>query len=148
MNNQFNITVEDTKKFNIQELCSQAVAIKSKIDDLSKIKKSIEDDLRNLLDHSEAGEGTQTYKEGNAKISITTGYNYRIDANLYETIGDTLDDRINPVKEKITYSLDKKKLEIAHEFATDDELDLLDKLVLTSQKKPSIKIEITKGHLA
>jgi hypothetical protein len=143
----FGISKEDNEQFELEILCGKANDIKLMIDGLTKDKTDIEDSIRELLNHSSARDGAETYKRGVCKIQVTTGLNYRVDASVYEACRDGLNPSINPVSEKTTYTINKKKLETMHEFGTDDELDLLEKIILTSPKKPSIKIEISKDHL-
>ena len=144
----FEINKEDKTQFRLEELCEQALQIKVGIDSLTKDKKEVEDEIREILDHSASRDGAETYKRGVCKIAVTTGLNYRVDAKYYEACRDGLNPSINPIAEKVSYSVDKKKLETMHEFGTNEELDLLEKIILTSPKKPAVKIEITKDHLA
>jgi len=144
----FDISKEDNEQFELEGLCVKANDIKLMIDGLIKDKANIEDSIRELLKHSSEREGAETYKRGVCKIQVTTGLNYRVDADVYEACRDGLNPAINPVTQKTTYSIDKKKFAILNEFGTQDEHELLEKIILTSPKKPSIKIEISKDDLS
>ena len=143
----FEIEKEDNRQFILEKRCVRALELKGVIDGLAREKKEIEDLIRESLGHECGDDGAKTYKKGDCKVQITTGYNYRVDVGAYKICKKKISGNIIPFSEKITYSVDKKRMRLMEELATPDELSLIHDAIITTMKSPTVKIEINRDYI-
>lgn len=112
--------------------------INYELNQLSRIKEEVEKRLYVLLEHGD--DHRKTYRYNRFRITVTTGFNYRLDKKLYEKVRNEIPDSINPVKEKISYEIDKKSVERAYESATQIQKMLLGEVITKTPKKIHVSI--------
>lgn len=97
--------------FNIVEFSGLAVHIK----ELEKVNKQLakltlrKEELTDMIisGMSHNHEGQRTYEYDTWKIEIKTPITYALNKKLYESGSITLPDNFNPIKESVSYSIDK-----------------------------------------
>ena len=109
--------------------------------ELKKVTKQIakltarKDELTQLiiecLDHEH--EGQKTYEYGNWKIEVKTPFVYSLDKRKYESGEFVLPDNFNPVKESVSYSIDKR---LCDKYMQEAPADVQAALIELIEKKP------------
>jgi hypothetical protein len=78
-------------------------------------------------------EGQRTYECGVWKVEIRTPFTYSLNKKLYETGSITLPDNFNPIKESVSYSIDKG---LCDKYMLDAPKKVRDALAELIDKKP------------
>lgn len=107
--------------------------------ELARIKEELEARVCALLEHGD--DGSKTYVEGKFKITVKTGYNYSLDKDEYESVGNKLQECFNPVQKKVAYYLDKQVIRDAEKYASPEELALLATMISKKPSKLSVSIK-------
>ena len=118
--------------------------------ELKNIKEVVEEKLLEEFDRirrDEEGnavlthEGTKQHYYGSHKITIKTDYIYTLDKDEYSIFRDSLPERLNPVEEKVKFEINKRLLRDFMKYASDDEKEILDKVLSKRPGKPNVKVE-------
>jgi hypothetical protein len=112
--------------------------INYEIAELARIKEELEARLCALLEHGD--DGSKTYVCDKYKVTVTTGYNYTLNKEEYMTIGSHLPQCFNPVRQKISFELDKTIIKDAEKYGSVDDLNLLAQIISKKPKKLHVKI--------
>lgn len=112
--------------------------INYEIAELARIKEELEARLSALLEHGD--DGSKSYVVDKYKVTISTGYNYTLNKEEYMTLGSRLPTCFNPVREKISYDLDKSIIRDAEKYGSPDDLNLLAQMISKKPKKLHIRI--------
>lgn len=112
--------------------------INYQIADLLRAKARMEAEICALLEHGE--EGSQTYEVGSDKVTVTTGWNYTLNKEEWESIGSRLPEEFNPVRVRMAYDLDKKILRKAEMYASAEDLMILADVIEKKPKKLNVKV--------
>lgn len=102
---------------------------------LSKLtlrKEELTQAIIETLDHEY--EGRKTYQYGTWKIEVKTPFVYSLDKKKYESGEFKLPSDFNPVKESVSYSIDKR---LCDQFMQDAPKKVRDTLAQLIDKKPS-----------
>lgn len=83
------------------------------------------------LDHSH--EGQKSYEHGPWKIEVRTPVVYSLNKKLYESGAITLPTNFNPIKESVSYSIDKRMVDM---FMIEAPADVRASLIDLIEKKP------------
>ena len=86
------------------------------------------------LDHNH--EGQKTYEYQAWKIEVKTPCVYSLNKKMYESGQITLPDNFNPIKQSISYSIDKK---LCDQYINDAPKKVKQKLIKLIDKKPGKK---------
>lgn len=86
-------------------------------------------------------EGQKTYEYGVWKIEVKTPYTYSLNKKMYESGEIRLPPKFNPIKESVTYSVDKRKCEELMEEAPKEVRDMLVELIDKKPGKPGVTIK-------
>lgn len=111
------------------------------IAELARIKEELEARLCALLEHSD--DGSKAYVIDKYKITISTGFNYTLNKEEFAIMGATIPACFNPVKQKISFEIDKRIIKEAEKYASQEELNLLAQVI--SKKPKKINVKITAG---
>lgn len=131
--------VEETiRNRKIIESAKTLELINYQIAELSRIKEEVESKLCELLMHTD--DGSKSYIVDRYKITLTSGYIYSLDKENYERIKLNIPVSVNPVKEKVSYEIDKKQIKQMERFAKPEELMLLQQFISKKPKKLHCKI--------
>lgn len=127
---------EDYADSNQQEQC-----FVDSIKELEKVNKQLakllvrKEELTNLiigsLDHNH--EGQKTYEYDVWKIEVKTPFVYSLNKKLYESGDIKLPDEFNPVKQSVSYSVDKR---LCDQYMADAPKKVRDALIELIDKKP------------
>lgn len=94
-------------------------------------KEELTQSIISTLDH--VHEGQKTYDYGSWKIEVKTPFVYSLDKKKYESGQFKLPDDFNPVKESVSYSIDKRRCDQFMQSAPKKVRDVLCELI---DKKP------------
>lgn len=94
-------------------------------------KETITENIIEALQHDH--EGQKSYQYGIWKIEIHTPFVYSLNKKLYESGEIKLPDNYNPIKESISYSLDKR---LVDKYMQEAPVDVRDALIELIDKKP------------
>lgn len=112
--------------------------INYKIAELVQDKERLEAEIFAESGHGE--EGQKTYKIGNYKCTITTGYNYTLNKEEYEIMRSRVPAQFNPVKTRVAYDIDAKIIRDAEKYASSEEMLLISSFLSKKPKKLHVKI--------
>lgn len=125
----------------VNETCQQERAFSEGIKELQQINKKIAalnlrkeeltDEIIGLLDHQH--EGQKSYEYGVWKIEVKTPFVYSLNKKLYESGEIKLPDDFNPIKQSVSYSVDKR---LCDKFMKDAPKKVRDSLAELIDKKP------------
>lgn len=85
-------------------------------------------------------EGQKSYEYDVWKIEVKTPFIYSLNKSLYESIDINIPDEFNPIKQSVSYSIDKKLCDKAMSSAPDGIRDILIELIDKKPGKPSVNI--------
>ncbi len=122
----------------ITDTVSTLNMINYQVAELLRIKEELDTKLNTLLQHPE--EGQKTYTHEKYKIIVKTGFNYSLNKEEYESVGNRLPAQFNPVKERIAYDLDKKIIRDAEKYASLQDLEILSSVISKKPSKLSVRI--------
>ncbi len=88
------------------ECVTELKNVNKEIEALQLRKEELTHLIIETLDH--AHEGVKTYDYGNLKLEVKTPFVYALDKKKYESGEFTLPDNFNPVKQSVSYSIDKR----------------------------------------
>jgi len=94
-------------------------------------KEELTDIIIGSLDHNH--EGQKTYEYGVWKIEVKTPFVYSLNKKLYESGDVKIPDNFNPIKESISYSIDKR---LCDQYMVDAPKKVRDELAELIDKKP------------
>lgn len=126
----------DIDSTNEQERCfSESITELQKVNkQLAKLlvrKEELTEQIIGSLDHNH--EGQKSYEYGVWKIEVKTPFVYSLNKKLYESGSVKLPDDFNPVKESVSYSVDKR---LCDKFMQDAPKKVRDALAELIDKKP------------
>lgn len=98
----FELEQEQCLEHHIKEL----EEVYEKIAALNERKAELADIIIGSLNHEH--EGQRTYEYGTWRIEVKTPYVYSLNKKLYESSGVRLPENFNPIKESVSYSIDKR----------------------------------------
>jgi len=126
------------KEDAIKDSATTLNLVNFQIAELLRIKEELEARLCALLEHGD--DGSRTYTCDKFKITVTTGYIYTLDKNEYMTIGNQIPACFNPVKQRISYDIDKQVIRDAEKYASAEEMALLSQVISKKPKKLHLKL--------
>lgn len=120
-------TLEDLRKIN------------KHLAEVGLIKEELTKKVISALQHEH--EGQKTYEYGVYKIEVKTPFIYSLNKKLYESKSVVLPKNFNPIKESISYSVDKNLCEKYMEKAPKKVRDALVELIDKKPGKPTVTIK-------
>jgi hypothetical protein len=126
------------KIHEITDLCSTLDNINYQIAELLRIKEELDARVNALLEHSD--DGSKTYTIDKFKVTIKSGYNYSLNKDEYAIIGSRLQSCFNPVKQKMSYELDKKVIRDCEKYGSKEDVLLLSQVITKKPAKLSVRI--------
>lgn len=94
-------------------------------------KEELTSQIIGALDH--VHEGQKTYEYGLWKIEVKTPFIYSLNKKLYESGTIKLPDNFNPIKQSVSYSIDKRLLD---KYINEAPPEVCDALIELIDKKP------------
>lgn len=126
------------KRDQIIDYAKTLNTISYEIAELTRIKEELEARLCALMEHTD--DGSKSYIMDKYKITISTGYNYSLNKEEFAIIGSQIPECFNPVKQKISFEIDKRIIKEAEKYASKEELNLLATIISKKPKKLAVKI--------
>jgi hypothetical protein len=133
-----NLSEQEIKEARLIEKIKTLNLINFQIADLNQVKARLEQEIADASSHPD--DKSRTYEHGAYKVTISTGWNYRLDKKLYSELADCIPQELNPVSIKTAYELDKKKIKALEEDKNIEGLAILDQLITKTPKKLNVKI--------
>jgi hypothetical protein len=125
----------------LNDITAQEHCFSDSIKELDKINKQLakmlvkKEELTELiigaLEHNH--EGQKTYEYNVWKIEVKTPFVYSLNKKLYESGGVKLPEDFNPIKQSVSYSIDKR---LCDKYMLDAPKKIRDALVELIDKKP------------
>lgn len=109
------------------------------IAELSLRREKVSKELIAVLGHEHDGQKTYEYEMW--KIEVKTPCVYSLDKKKYESVKSKIPDALNPVKESVSYSLDKRLCDRFLMDAPDDVRDVLCSVIEKRPGKASVSIK-------
>lgn len=128
----------DNKQERIKELAMTLDGISYQVAELLRIKESLEAKLCGMLNHGE--DGSKSYTVDRYKVTVKTGWIYTLNKDEYAAIGDRLPKCFNPVRQRVSYDLDKSIIRECERYGSVEELNLLAQLITKKPSKLNIKV--------
>jgi len=128
----------DNKQERIKELAMTLDSISYQVAELLRIKESLESKLCVLLEHGE--DGSKSYTIDRYKVTIKTGWIYTLNKEEFAAIGERLPKCFNPVKQRVSYDLDKSIIRECEKYGSVDDLNILSQLITKKPSKLNIKV--------
>jgi hypothetical protein len=128
--------MQDINHTNEQERCfSESIAELQKVNkQLAKLlvrKEELTDQIIGALEHDHKGQ--KSYEYGVWKIEVKTPFVYSLNKKLYESGDIKLPEDFNPIKESVSYSVDKR---LCDKYMMDAPKKVRDALAELIDKKP------------
>lgn len=128
--------MQQSHNINEQEHCfvdsvRELEKINKQIAKLNVRKEELVDIIISSLDHNH--EGQKTYEYGEWKVEVKTPFIYCLDKKKYASGDVALPDDFNPIKESISYSIDKR---LCDKYMQDAPQEVRSALVELIDKKP------------
>lgn len=117
-------------------------AVNRKLSKLILKKEQLTSQIISSLEHNH--EGQKTYEYGTWKIEVKTPFVYSLNKKKYEDECSKIPDNYNPIKESISYSIDKK---LCDQYLLDAPSYVKDILVELIDKKPGKSAVIIKERV-
>ncbi len=130
--------IADNKQERIKELAMTLDGIGYQVAELLRIKESLEAKLCGLLEHGD--DGSKSYTVDRYKVTVKTGWIYTLNKEEFAVIGERLPKCFNPVKQRVSYDLDKSIIRECEKYGSVDDLNLLAQLISKKPSKLSIKV--------
>ncbi len=147
IDNDFDISDRDITEDTIHMHAKFLYDVDQEIKRLNADKIQSEKVLRELLNHDKNHDGQISYTSRDKKITITTGYNHKIDAKKYLQYRDLLDAAFNPVIEKIEYKIVPDVLRQSFLNASDDQKIILSLFITSKEKKMHVSVKNNKKEV-
>ena len=120
----------DQERFFVDSV-TKLKEVNRQISELTLRKEELTQQIIETLDHDH--EGQKTYEYGEWKIEVKTPYIYSLNKKLYESGEIKLPDNFNPIKQSISYSVDKR---LVDKYIQEAPVDVRDALIELIEKKP------------
>lgn len=122
----------------IKDYAKTLELINYQVAELCRIKEELEGRLAAFLEHPD--EGQKTYIQGKYKITVNTGFNYTLNKEEYEILGNRLPACFQPVTKRVAYDLNKDVIRDIERYGSKEEIKLLSEFVSKKPKKLYIKL--------
>ncbi len=127
----------------LKESVSELEKLNKKLSQLMVRKEELTSMIIDALGHEH--EGQKTYEYGEWKIEVKTPCVYSLNKKCYEENASKIPSQFNPVKESVSYSIDKR---LCEQYLNDAPFEVKSLLIDLIEKKPG-KAGITiKGIIA
>jgi hypothetical protein len=131
-------TIETNQQDTIIDVANTLNNVNFQIAELLRIKEELDARLNALLEHGD--DGSKTYVVSKFKVTITSGYNYTLNKDEYELMGNRFPSCFNPVKKRVSYDLDKSIIKDCEKYGSAADLEIMSSVISKKPKKLHIKI--------
>ena len=131
-------TIETNQQDIIIDTANTLNNVNFQIAELLRIKEELDARLNALLEHGD--DGSKTYVVSKFKVTVTSGYNYTLNKDEYELMGNRFPSCFNPVKKRVSYDLDKSVIKDCEKYGSAADLEIMSSVISKKPKKLHIKI--------
>lgn len=135
------INIEEIEKNQIADIVSHLKKLHFEIKNLEEDKQKSEERLRELLKHEKTIDGQRSYHANQDVITVTTGYNRRINKDIYLECKASLNHLFNPIIETIDYKISSEVYRACLEYGTPEDRLAMSNFIITSDKKLHVSIK-------
>lgn len=132
------VNVNEQEQFFV-EAVKELEKVNKQIAKLTLRKEELTSGIIGALDHDH--EGQKTYEYGVWKVEVKTPCTYSLNKKLYESGEVKLPAEFNPIKQSVSYSIDKRLCEEYMLDAPKKVREALCKLIDKKPSKPSVTIK-------
>ncbi len=133
----YDTTNEEQRYF--EDSIKELEKINKQIAKLNLRKEELVDQIIGSLAHNH--EGQKSYDYGVWRLEVKTPFTYSLDKKLYESGKVNIPPEFNPIKESISYSIDKRLCEQYMEQAPKKVRDALAQLIDKKPGKPGVNVK-------
>lgn len=123
----------------MDDLIKELDSVNKKLAKLMLRKEDLVKEIIAGFDHKK--EGQTTYEYGMWKVEVKTPFVYSLDKKKYETGNYKIPEKYNPIKESVSYSLDKRLCEEYVKNAPSTVKKTLVELIEKKPGKPSVVVK-------
>lgn len=148
----FNISDLDIQEERLEETIKNLDLINFQIAELKELKEQVEKKLvrdMNLVSYDDNGsiksvahDGEQSKIIGKYKVKIKTPSLWKINAKEYQIVKSRLRQEFDPVKQSVTYRVDKKVLETIKSYGSNEDQEMIESFLTLDYSKPSITLTL------
>lgn len=142
----YNLYADDLNLENLQkdellmdDLISELNSVNKKLAKLTLRKEDLIQEIIAAFGHKK--EGQTTYEHGMWKVEVKTPFVYSLDKKKYESGNYKIPEKYNPIKESVSYSIDKRLCEDYIQNAPATIKNTLVELIEKKPGKPSINLK-------
>ena len=114
-------------------------AVNYKIADLKRRKEELEEKIYQSIGHDSYGQ--RTYVVECYAVQITTGIDYKLNVDEWQLLRGHIPECFNPVKEKISYYIDKKVIKQLYAYGSADDIKQYDLYMKEKDKKLNVVLK-------
>ncbi|MGE4118927.1 MAG: hypothetical protein AB7F29_13725 [Candidatus Nitrosocosmicus sp.] len=130
----------EERRFVLEESIKELEKVNKKIAKLTLEKEELTKDIIAALGHQK--EGQKTYEVDLWRVTVKTPYIYALDVKAYKNGDLYIDPEFDPIKQSISYSVDKKLFDAYFQSAPQKTRDTLIKLITVKPGKASVTVGI------
>ncbi len=128
----------------IQELINGIALAGAEIAEWNRTKQSLNQQLSEFLDHDKDGSHTHHFR--NYSITVTTGWNYKLNAAKYVEYAMLINPKFDPVRIVTKYELNKKRIKDCELYGSGDDLTFMSEFCVKTPKKLHVKIAVNSSN--
>jgi hypothetical protein len=132
---------DDTQDYrhHVNDSLKELELVNKKLSKLLLRKEELTEEVISLFDHKH--EGQKTYEFDTWKVEIRTPCTYSLDKKLYESGRFSLPAEYNPIKQSVSYTIDKRLCDDYITKAPKKVKDMLIELVKKAPGKPAVIVK-------
>lgn len=128
----------EERRFVLEDSIKKLEAVNKKIAKLTLEKEELTGDIIAALGHQK--EGQKTYEVDMWKVTVKTPYIYALDVKSYKNGDVYLDPEFDPIKQTVSYSVDKKLFDSCFRLAPESTRNALTQLITVKPGKASVTV--------
>jgi citrate synthase len=133
----YDTTIE--REYVLAGAIEELETVNAEIAKLTVRREELTREIIAAVGHDKEGQKSYNYREW--KVTCKTPNIYALDTRAYKSGKVFLPEEDDPVKQSITYTVDKKRFQECYKNATDLVRDSLNKLITVKPGKPSVSVE-------
>lgn len=136
---QLEMMTKETSHKELLETIETLEVVNFQLAQLKEIKERLEVQIVEKVDHNM--EGQKKYNCGKYAVTVKSGFIYSLDKDEYQIYKSHLQDTLNPVREKISYEIDKKHIKEVEKYASAKDLEIMSHFINKKPAKVAVSIK-------
>lgn len=137
--NELSLLAKDASARELLEVVETLEIVNYQLAQLKEIKERLENQVVEKVNHTI--EGQKKYDCGKYAVTVKSGVIYSLDKNEYQIYKNHLQESLNPVREKISYEIDKKHMKEVEKYASQKDLEVMAHFITKKPAKVSVSIK-------